>query len=404
MPTRILYVQATFVPPPANLEADRFFLLSQKLDGDILQPVWFRTSDEVEALFGPGSYPVYTAGRFRYHWFLSGRYHGIRQRVATFWFYIRTGLAIYRERRFTCIVAYSHMTTGLCAGFLKLVTRARLIIEIVTAPQKVYLTERPQPTWSERLMHLYSDACLHLSLLLADRAHFLFPRQLSMYRMLRNVKNSVFHEFVPISTVQRHREDDGQLYVLLIGAPWYLKGADLLIEAFLRLAPDFPDVKLKILGYFPSGDKLHELIGGARQIEVLKAMGHTDALRVISGAAIMALPSRCEGLPRVLIEGMAAGLPLVGSDVAGIPFLIRQGENGFVIPEGDSKLLEARLRELLSDPSLRARMGANSYRRAHEELSEAVYVTQFSRMVEDTVGAASSEDREDRDHVVGSIG
>jgi len=386
MPLRILYVHATFVPPPTNLQTDRFNLLSQELEGDVLQPVWFRKPEEVEAVFGPGSYPVYTVGRFRYHFFLSWRYQGIRQRLATFWFYLRKGTALYRERRYDCIVAYSHMTTGVCAGLLKLFTGAKLIIEIVTAPQLVFLTDRPHPSLAERMWHLYSDVCLHFSMLLTDRAHFLFPRQLSMYRMLKNVKNSVFHEFIPISNIERHREDpSADLYVLMVGSPWYLKGADRLIEAFHRLAPDFPQVKLKILGHFPNGEKLHELIGGSPQIEVLKATSHPEALKIISGASILVLPSRCEGLPRVLMEGMAAGLPLIGSDVAGIPFLIRDGENGFVVPGGESRGLEARLRELLSNRDERRRMGDSGYQRAHEELSEKVYVEKFTRMVEAAV-------------------
>ena len=80
---RILYVHATLVPPPTNLKTDRFYLLSEELEGDVLQPIWFSTPEQVEAVFGPGSYPVYTAGRFRYHWFLS-RHRGIRQKIATF--------------------------------------------------------------------------------------------------------------------------------------------------------------------------------------------------------------------------------------------------------------------------------------------------------------------------------
>jgi glycosyltransferase involved in cell wall biosynthesis len=373
------------VPPPTNLQTDRFYLLSEELEGDVLQPVWFRTPEEVEAVFGPGSYPVYTVGRFRYHWHLSWRYQGIRQRVATFWFYLRKGLALNREHRYDCIVAYSHMTTGLCAGLLKLLARTKLIIEIVTAPQLVYLTDRPHPSWAERFMHLYSDACLHLSMLLADRAHFLFPRQLSTYPMLRNVKNSVFHEFVPISMIEKHREEAAELYLLLVGTPWYLKGVDLMVEAFLRLSPDFPDVPLKILGHYPEGNTLHELIGGARQIEVLKARAYPEALRVISRAGILVLPSRCEGMGRVLIEGMAAGVPLVGSNIGGIPFMIRDGENGFVVPGGDSRALEARLRELLANSEMRRRMGDNGYERAYSELSEKVYVKQFARMVEAAV-------------------
>src|ERR1041385_4260043 len=186
-------------------------------------------------------------------------------------------------------MAYSHMTVALLAGLLKLFSGAKLIIEIATTPQFAYLTERPQPTWTERVLHLYSDACLHLSALWTDRYHFLFPHQLSVYPLLRKVKNSVFHEFVVVSMVEKHRDDTAERYVLLVGAPWYLKGADLLIEAFRRLSADFPGVGLKILGYFPDGDKLYELIGDAPRIEVLKARPNQEALRIISGAEILVL-------------------------------------------------------------------------------------------------------------------
>lgn len=383
---RFLYIQASFVPPSLNPQADRFQLLSETLEGDILQPVWFSTPEEVEAEFGPGSYPVYTRGRFRYHWFLSLRYRGIWQRLATFRFYLRKAWEIHRERPFQCIVAYSHMTTGLMAGLVKIFTGARLVIEIVTAPQLVYLTDRPQPTWTDRLNHLYSDVCLHLSLWIADRAHLLFPTQIATYRRLAGVRKSVFQEFVPVSLVKRHVELPGQeIYILMVGAPWYLKGADLLIAAFKGLAADFPDVKLKILGFYPDGDQLRLLAGDSSQIEILKARPNPETLEIISAASIMVLPSRCEGLPRVLLEGLAAGLPLVGSDTAGIPYLIREGENGFVVPGGNPKQLEARFRQLLSDPQLRRVMGEASYRRVQEEFNETIYCQQFTRMVEDAI-------------------
>ena len=383
---RILYIHATFVPPPLDPRADRFVLLSEVLDGDVLQPIWFSRPEQVEEVFGPGSYPVYTAGRFRYHWFLSERYRGARQRLETFRFYLRKGWEVYRQRRYRCIVAYSHMTTGLMAGLLKMLTRTRLIIEIVTAPHLVSLVERPRPTWKERAMHGYSNLCLHLSMWIADRAHFLFPDQLSSYSLLRRKSNSMFHEFVPVSTIECMPAGQKPApYILLVGAPWFLKGVDLLIEAFLNLAPDFPEWQLKILGYYEDSEQLKTLTRGSPGIEILKARPNPEALQIIRAAQVMALPSRCEGLPRVLIEGMAAGLPLVGSDVAGIPFLIRAGENGYVVPSGDSAALEQRLRELLSDPARRCAMGEQSYRRAHCELNEETYVRQFAQMVRDTI-------------------
>jgi glycosyltransferase involved in cell wall biosynthesis len=381
---RILYVQASFVPPPLDPRIDRFALLSEELEGHVLQPAWFRTPDEIEAIYGPGSWPVYKSGRFRYHWFLAFRGQRPKPRFATFWFYLRKGWEVHRKYGFDCIVAYSHMTTGLMAVLLKLLTRAKLVIEIVTSPKQVYLADRPRPTLPDRLKHFYSDISLHLSLLLADRAHYLCPDQLSSYRLLSHVPYSVFHDFVSISAIQRY-SGPAEPFILLVGAPWYLKGADLLIRAFHRLSPDFPEVKLVLLGHYPDRAKLEALAEGSPRIEILAAVPNAQALQLISKAMIMAAPSRCEGLGRALIEGMTAGIPLVGSDVGGTPFLIRHGENGFVFPSGDVDALEARLRELLQDPGLRKRMGENGYRRAFSELTEKVWVRQFAKMVEATV-------------------
>lgn len=391
---RILYVQASFVPPPLDHRTDRFFLLSEMLEGDVLQPAWFRTPAEIEAVYGPGSWPVYTVGRFRYHWFPAFRGQRPKPRLMCFWFYLRKGLQIHRERGYECIVAYSHMTTALIAGILKLLTGTKLIVEIVTSPHLIYLTSQPRPGIRDRLRHLYSDACLYLSALFADRMHLLFPGQLAGYPLLRGLRQSVFHDFVPVSIIDRHPSDENPApYVLLVGAPWYLKGADLLVEAFTRLAPDFPRVKLKILGHSPDAAELRALSAQTPQIEILKATFHPATLKIISEALILVLPSRCEGLPRVLIEGMAAGLPLIGSAVGGIPTLIHDGENGFVISGSDKSssgvgLLETRLRELLADPELRRRMGDQGYRRAHSELTEAVYVQRFAEMVEAAVQGA----------------
>lgn len=383
---RILYVHATLMPPPTDRQTDRFFLLSEHLEGDILQPTWFSKPEELEAVFGAGSYPVHTVGRFRYHWCLGWRYKGIRQRLAIFWFYLRKGLELHRQRRYQCIVAYSHMTTGLIAGLLKLLTGSKLVIEIATSPEHVYLTEGPRPTLKQRLQHLYSNILLHLSLFLANRAHLLSPGQLAGYPLLRRRPNTVFHEFVPVAAIQPPSgRDPVQPFILLVGAPWYLKGADLLIEAFLRLAPDFPDVELKILGYYPDLEQLKALTNGSGRIQILKAMPNPQALKLISQATILVLASRCEGMGRVLIEAMAAGVPVVGSTVGGIPHIVRDGENGFLFPSGDSRALESRLRQLLADPELRRRMGQRGFERAHAELNEKTYVEQFSQMVEAAV-------------------
>ena len=387
---RILYIHSTLVPPPSDQKKDRFLLLSKDLEGDVLQPVWFSTKEEIEAIFGPGSYPVYTVGRFRYHLFPAYNGNRVRNRFATFWFYLRTGFRVYRERGIDCIVVYSHLTTALCGVVLKILTGTRLITEVMTAPDKIYFVDRPRPSLWDRIRHVYSDISLHIAVLSSDRVHLLFAGALASYPLLRNRPSSVFHDYTPLSAIRPEIEkDDNRPCILLAGYPWYLKGVDIAVEAFRRLAADYPLAKLQIVVHAPDGVP-QKLAAGCFGIEVLKAMPHDDLMQLVSRAAIVLLPSRNEGLGRILMEGMAARLPLVGSNVGGIPTLIHHGENGFLFPVGDVAELEKFLRLLLSDVSLRRQMGQRSYELLQATLTEEAYAEQFVKMVRDVVSAHHS--------------
>jgi glycosyltransferase involved in cell wall biosynthesis len=388
---RILYLHGTFVPPPSVPQRDRFFWLSEKLEGDVLQDVWFGRKESLEKELGPGSYPSYRLGRFRYHFLLGGGHGGFRGKLALAWFFIRKGLELHREQPFDCVVTYSHTLTAVCGVILKFLTGAKLIVEIVIAPETAYGSQEARPGFRARLMRLYSDVCLHFCLWNSDRVHLLAPSLIAGYKRLRNIPASVFFEGVPVSTIPRH-VNTGEQYVLLVGAPWRRKGVDVLIQAFLRLAADFPDVKLRLMGHYPDREALEELAKASPLIEFLKARPNQETLEIISKATVFALPSRCEGVPRVIMEAMAAGVPVVASDVDGIPVVVRDGEDGFLVPVEDVAALEARLRQLLSDERLRSTMGARGYELAHTEFSEQAYVDHFTRMVEVTVrgDAASS--------------
>ena len=253
------------------------------------------------------------------------------------------------------------------------------------APERTYLTDRARPRIADKFWHAYSTACLHLTILFSDRVHLLYAGQLSSYPLLRHKPSSVFHDFTLLAGVEKRvHTDDDHLYVLLAGYPWYRKGVDLAIAAFRRMAKDFPNANLKLVGHHTDGEP-QRLAAGCAQIEVSKAVPHDEMMGILSGAAIVVLPSRNEGLPRILIEAMAAGLPVIGSDIAGIPSFIHDGENGFLVPDGDVPALERRLRELLSDAALRRRMGQRGYEIAQACLTEKTYVERFIRMIRDTV-------------------
>jgi glycosyltransferase involved in cell wall biosynthesis len=72
---------------------------------------------------------------------------------------------------------------------------------------------------------------------------------------------------------------------------------------------------------------------------------------------ILVLPSLNEGMGRVLVEAMAAGKPVVASNVGGIPDLVKHGYNGLLVPPGDQKALAAAIKELINDPEKARLMG-----------------------------------------------
>jgi glycosyltransferase involved in cell wall biosynthesis len=83
-----------------------------------------------------------------------------------------------------------------------------------------------------------------------------------------------------------------------------------------------------------------------------------DVPAVLAASDILVLPSFREGTPRVITEAMASGLPVIATDIAGIPEQITDGENGYLIPTGTPEVLTDRLQELLADTELRTQMGA----------------------------------------------
>ncbi|MGQ9532872.1 MAG: glycosyltransferase family 4 protein [Desulfotomaculales bacterium] len=106
-----------------------------------------------------------------------------------------------------------------------------------------------------------------------------------------------------------------------------------------------------------------------------------DVPELLARCHVFVLTSHWEGLPLTVLEAMRAGLPVVASDVGGVREAVADGETGFLVPRGAVTRLRERLRLLLEDPALRARLGAAGYARWRERFTldrmlretEAVY-------------------------------
>jgi glycosyltransferase involved in cell wall biosynthesis len=83
-----------------------------------------------------------------------------------------------------------------------------------------------------------------------------------------------------------------------------------------------------------------------------------DIAQKLSKAQLFVLTSHWEGFPLSILEAMRAGLPVIASDVGGVPEQITDGENGFLVPRNDSNILQQKLLQLIDNPKLRVQMGA----------------------------------------------
>ena len=102
---------------------------------------------------------------------------------------------------------------------------------------------------------------------------------------------------------------------------------------------------------------------------------------------VFVLPSLWEGLPGSVLEAMAAGLPVVGTDVNGTREVVVAGETGLLVPPDDVDALTDALERLFADASLRREMGRRGRERADGEYSIAALVERKEQLLRDLTGA-----------------
>lgn len=150
----------------------------------------------------------------------------------------------------------------------------------------------------------------------------------------------------------------------------------LLLQAFHELIKEIPDVKLILIGKGFEGDPDNEepairdfVAKNDLAPRVLMLGARSDVPVLLSVIDLFCLTSFKEGLPISLIEAMAAGLPVVGTDVSGIRDVIVPGKNGFLVQLGDVAGIKDALKKLLLDADLRDKMGKESKKMASEKYS-----------------------------------
>lgn len=162
------------------------------------------------------------------------------------------------------------------------------------------------------------------------------------------------------------------LRIICVGRLSSEKGHAGLLEAFAALRARQVRARLVLVGDGPEAERLKRQIDEAGLTEDVALMGRLDeaaTLAAIADSDMLVLPSFMEGLPVVLMEAMALGVPVVASRVAGIPELVSDGESGLLFHPADWVGLTTAMERLAADPGLRRRLGSAGRLRIEEEFA-----------------------------------
>jgi glycosyltransferase involved in cell wall biosynthesis len=173
-------------------------------------------------------------------------------------------------------------------------------------------------------------------------------------------RNVVADPVIPIPT---NGDDRLQHHVVCIGRLAPCKGQDILIRAAALLQEARVSFHVEFIGDGPARDSYTRLacdLGVADRCVFAGILGHDEVLKRMRRATVSVLPSRSDNCPLVTIESLAVGTPVLASRVGGIPEVIRDGVDGFLVAPEDPQALASRLSSLLTNEDLVRQLRANA--------------------------------------------
>jgi len=176
----------------------------------------------------------------------------------------------------------------------------------------------------------------------------------------------------------------------LVGRLSVEKGVDIFVLSAARVLAQCPDIKFIVAGDGPDRAELETLIDQLGIRGSIRLLGRrNDMPSVYASLDVMVSASRQEGLPIVILEGMASRLPIVATPVGEIPAVIQDGRTGVIVPSEDPEMLAAAIIELLRDPAKRELLGAAARHLVEGEFSAARMTTDYLIAYEVAIAAVT---------------
>lgn len=173
----------------------------------------------------------------------------------------------------------------------------------------------------------------------------------------------------------------GAITAIVVGRLDPQKGPLDLLEALKKVIPDHPDFHVLYVGSGPLEEELREqiqMLNFSNQVHLAGWRG--DIPELLKASSMLILPSKWEGMPNVVLEAMAAGLPVISTRVEGISEILTDSETGLLAPVGETRILAEKIEQLLANPSLASQLGHNAQSLASKEFTWKKTVEKYENL------------------------
>ena len=299
-------------------------------------------------------------------------------------------LYILKKKRIDLI----HAHWSLPQGLLGIMAKYTLKVPCVTTlhGSDIFGLRRPIFKSLNKLAIAHSDVCTANSRASVAMASKISGRENS--RLIPMGVNPIqFQKTAEVVDLRKKLQLTGEV-ILSVGRLIDLKGTDYLIKAVNGVLLEFPRAKAIIIG---SGPRKNHLLKLTRDLQLenkivfLDKVPHAELVKYYSLADVFVLPSiinefgETEGFGVVLLEAMACGLAVIGSNVGGIPDIIKDGETGLLVRPKDPQDLSNQITRLLSDANLREKLVLNAQRLITDKFSWESIADRFMKIYRDAL-------------------
>jgi len=197
------------------------------------------------------------------------------------------------------------------------------------------------------------------------------------------IKNGINGHTIEKKSNSSFRSESNTVNLMIIGRLQNIKGHKELIDVFYELLKKYKNIKLIIAGEGEEKERIQHQVERFNISDKVDLKGYIPVEDVICESDIVILPSYTESFPLVLLEAMAAGKAIISTLVGGVPEIIEDGKNGFLIEPINKKQLYDKLEILIIDKELREKMGQNGYALYKEKYTAEIFVKKTISVIDD---------------------